>query len=291
MKIRLRPPITLFRFHCQSGEKAPGYVAGRGGSSLERCTNPSSGSGRGNFASRSDSQSRSRETMAMAVFVYGWFCCRSPEHRIRRRRPRPPAAAFLLPARPPSCTTWGCSPDCVTRAFSRSASAHMIGLVATTTGSTAHIPGSGPSRAIRCWRKWTARGSCSESGSRTPQTEQPGLLDRKQEHIKIYIDGRDRPALDVPLERILRVLIPISLDRSFRGVWGFRLVRADPVPERLQDRGARTGSPVLPDRPDQVAAGREVASFTEQPEPEDTGRAGAGGRALVAVLASTSQEN
>jgi Protein of unknown function (DUF2961) len=32
--------------------------------------------------------------------------------------------------------------------------------------------------------------------------EQPGLLDRKNEHIKIYLDGQAKPALDVPLEAI-----------------------------------------------------------------------------------------
>ena len=32
--------------------------------------------------------------------------------------------------------------------------------------------------------------------------EQPGLLDRKQEHIKIYLDGKAEPALDIPLETL-----------------------------------------------------------------------------------------
>lgn len=32
--------------------------------------------------------------------------------------------------------------------------------------------------------------------------DQPGLLDRKNEHIKIYLDGKPEPALDVPLETL-----------------------------------------------------------------------------------------
>src|SRR5208337_2338284 len=44
--------------------------------------------------------------------------------------------------------------------------------------------------------------------------EQPGLLDRKQEHVKIYLDGRDRPALDVPLETIFSGTHPTSLGLS-----------------------------------------------------------------------------
>jgi hypothetical protein len=32
--------------------------------------------------------------------------------------------------------------------------------------------------------------------------EKPGLLDRKAEHLKIYLDGRGAPALDIPLEQV-----------------------------------------------------------------------------------------
>ncbi|MBN2022966.1 MAG: DUF2961 domain-containing protein [Pirellulales bacterium] len=36
----------------------------------------------------------------------------------------------------------------------------------------------------------------------THSTGRPGLLNYKKEHLKIYVDGRDEPALDVPLEDI-----------------------------------------------------------------------------------------
>ncbi|MGZ3433355.1 MAG: hypothetical protein ACXWN0_16680, partial [Isosphaeraceae bacterium] len=52
--------------------------------------------------------------------------------------------------------------------------------------------------------------------------EQPGLLDRKQEHVKIYIDGRDRPALDVPLEMIFSGTHPhFPRPLVFEGSGGF----------------------------------------------------------------------
>ena len=99
--------------------------------------------------------------------------------------------------------------------------------------------------------------------------EKPGLLDRKQEHVKIYIDGRDRPALDVPLETIFSGTHPhFPRPLVFEGSGGFVSYVPIPVPERLQDPGGGAGCPVLPDRPVKLPAGADVASFTEQPGPE-----------------------
>ena len=52
--------------------------------------------------------------------------------------------------------------------------------------------------------------------------EEPGLLDRKGEHIRIYLDGSPEPALDVPLEK----LFDNSLERfptplAGQGIGGF----------------------------------------------------------------------
>ncbi len=99
--------------------------------------------------------------------------------------------------------------------------------------------------------------------------EQPGLLDRKQEHIKIYIDGRDRPALDVPLERIFTGTHPhFPRPLVSEGSGGF--VSYVPIPFRngckivVQGLGVRFYQIGLVKLP----AGAVVASFTEQPEPE-----------------------
>ena len=99
--------------------------------------------------------------------------------------------------------------------------------------------------------------------------EQPGLLDRKQEHVKIYIDGRDRPALDVPLEMIFSGTHPhFPRPLVFEGSGGF--VSYVPIPfqkgckilvEGLGVRFYQIGLIKLP-------AGADVTSFTEQPGPE-----------------------
>src|SRR5208283_3473233 len=99
--------------------------------------------------------------------------------------------------------------------------------------------------------------------------EQPGLLDRKQEHVKIYIDGRDRPALDVPLETIFSGTHPhFPRPLVCEGSGGF--VSYVPIPfqkgckilvEGLGVRFYQIGLIKLP-------AGADVTSFTEQPGPE-----------------------
>ena len=86
--------------------------------------------------------------------------------------------------------------------------------------------------------------------------EKPGLLDGKQEHLKIYLDGSDRPALDIPLEQVFSGTHPhFPRPLVFEGSGGYVVVRADPFPRRLQDRGAGTGRAVLPDQPAAAAAG------------------------------------
>ncbi len=99
--------------------------------------------------------------------------------------------------------------------------------------------------------------------------EQPGLLDRKQEHVKIYIDGRDRPALDVPLELIFSGTHPhFPRPLVCEGSGGF--VSYVPIPfqngckivvEGLGVRFYQIGLIKLP-------PGAKVTSFTEQPGPE-----------------------
>jgi len=42
----------------------------------------------------------------------------------------------------------------------------------------------------------------------THSTGKPGLLDRKKEHVKIYLDGQPKPALDVPLEDVFSGRLP-----------------------------------------------------------------------------------
>jgi len=100
--------------------------------------------------------------------------------------------------------------------------------------------------------------------------EKPGLLDRKKEHVKIYLDGRDRPALDVPLETIFSGAHPhFPRPLVFEGSGGF--VSYVPIPfregckilvEGLGVRFYQIGLIKLP-------AGTDVTSFTEQPGREE----------------------
>jgi len=99
--------------------------------------------------------------------------------------------------------------------------------------------------------------------------DKPGLLDRKQEHVKIYIDGRDRPVLDVPLETIFAGTHP-HFPRPLVGEGSGGFVSYVPIPfqqgckilvEGLGVRFYQIGLIKLP-------AGAAVTSFTEQPGPE-----------------------
>lgn len=96
--------------------------------------------------------------------------------------------------------------------------------------------------------------------------ERPGLLDRKNEHIKIYLDGQARPALDVPLEKIFSGEHPhFPRPLVSEGSGGF--VSYVPIPFRngckvvVEGEGVRffqIGVLALP-----TAEG--VATFTEEP--------------------------
>ncbi len=98
----------------------------------------------------------------------------------------------------------------------------------------------------------------------------PRLLDGKQEHIKIYLDGRDRPALDVPLEAIFSGTHPhFPRPLVFEGSGGF--VSYVPIPfqsgckilvEGLGVRFYQIGLVKLPTRV-------RVTSFTAEPSPEE----------------------
>jgi hypothetical protein len=99
--------------------------------------------------------------------------------------------------------------------------------------------------------------------------EHPGLLDGKQEHIKIYIDGLDWPVLDVPLEAIFGGTLPhfprpLVLEAS----GGF--VSYVPIPFQngckivVQGLGVRFYQIGLVRLP----AGSLLASFTAEPTPE-----------------------
>lgn len=96
--------------------------------------------------------------------------------------------------------------------------------------------------------------------------EHAGLLDRKNEHIKIYLDGQPKPALDVPLETIFSGAHPhFPRPLVTEGSGGF--VSYVPIPFRngckvvVEGQGVRfyqIGVLALP-----TAEG--VATFTEEP--------------------------
>ena len=99
--------------------------------------------------------------------------------------------------------------------------------------------------------------------------EHPGLLDRKHEHVKIYIDGRDRPVLDVPLEMLFSGSHPhFPRPLVLEGSGGF--VSYVPIPFQ---RGCKIVVDGLGVRFYQIGviklpAGADVASFSAQPGPE-----------------------
>jgi hypothetical protein len=123
-------------------------------------------------------------------------------------------------------------------------------------GNSVLAEASGPGVVQRIWFTHTAG-------------ESPGLLDRKQEHIKIYIDARERPVLDVPLESIFSGTHPhFPRPLVLEGSGGF--VSYVPIPFQngcrvvVEGMGVRFYQIELATLP----AGAKVAPFTEQPGPE-----------------------
>ena len=97
--------------------------------------------------------------------------------------------------------------------------------------------------------------------------EKPGLLDRKREHIKIYLDGRDRAALDIPLETLFSGTHPhFPRPLVSEGSGGF--VSYVPIPFQngckivVEGLGVRFYQISVLSLP----SGTTVKSFTEQPD-------------------------
>ncbi len=112
----------------------------------------------------------------------------------------------------------------------------------TTTVSRASIRSSAKKTATASWPKWKAPAASSECTSRIPNTAFPAFWDRKGEHIRIYLDGEKKPALDVPLEDIFYgKLEGFPKPVADVALGGLLLLRADPLPEELQGRGRRDG--------------------------------------------------
>ena len=99
--------------------------------------------------------------------------------------------------------------------------------------------------------------------------EQPGLLDHKHEHLKIYIDGVDRPALDIPLETLFSGTHPcFPRPLVSEGSGGF--VSYVPIPFRSGCKVVVEGQGVRFYQINLVALPAEstLRSFTATPEPE-----------------------
>ncbi len=100
--------------------------------------------------------------------------------------------------------------------------------------------------------------------------DRPGLLDGKSEHIKIYLDKKERPDLDVPLEMIFSGRHPhFPRPLVFEGSGGF--VSYVPIPFQS---GCRIVVEGLGVRFYQISlirlpAGTQLASFTAEPRPEE----------------------
>lgn len=102
--------------------------------------------------------------------------------------------------------------------------------------------------------------------------ERPGLLDHKHEHIKIFLDNIERPALDVPLETLFSGAHPhFPRPLVSEGSGGF--VSYVPVPFRrgckvlIEGQGVRfyqIGVLALPE-----SAAAAVTSFTAEPRSQE----------------------
>jgi hypothetical protein len=100
-------------------------------------------------------------------------------------------------------------------------------------------------------------------------SERPGLLDGKNEHIKVYLDGRAAPALDIPLEQLFSGTHPLfPRPLVSQGSGGF--VSYLPIPFRdgckilVHGRGVRFYQIGLVKLP----FGDGVLSFTDRPTEE-----------------------
>ncbi|MGC8642758.1 MAG: DUF2961 domain-containing protein [Isosphaeraceae bacterium] len=97
----------------------------------------------------------------------------------------------------------------------------------------------------------------------------PGLLGGKQEHVKIYLDGSDRPALDIPLELLFSGKHPhFPRPLVFEGSGGY--VSYVPIPFQSGCKVAVEGQGV---RFYQISLlrlppGTKVRTFTDQPGPD-----------------------
>jgi D-arabinan exo alpha-(1,3)/(1,5)-arabinofuranosidase (non-reducing end) len=103
--------------------------------------------------------------------------------------------------------------------------------------------------------------------------EKPGLLNGRQEHLKLYLDGSNRPSLDVPLELILSGSHPhFPRPLVFEGSGGY--VSYVPIPFQngckivVEGQGVRFYQINILRLP----PGTVVRSFTEEPGPQ-VGRA------------------
>ena len=113
--------------------------------------------------------------------------------------------------------------------------------------------------------------------------EKPGLLDGKQEHLKIYLDGSDRPALDIPLEQVFSGThphFPRPLVFEGSGDMSPMCRSRSRTAARWWSKGRAFGST----RSTCCGCPRALRSrsFTEQPGPERRSRSGARGGDLVA---------
>jgi hypothetical protein len=100
--------------------------------------------------------------------------------------------------------------------------------------------------------------------------DKPGLLDGKREHLKIYLDGREKPALEAPLEEIFTGAHPhFPRPLVFEGSGGY--VSYVPIPFQngckivVEGLGVRFYQINLVKLP----VGSVVRSFTQEPTPED----------------------
>ena len=113
--------------------------------------------------------------------------------------------------------------------------------------------------------------------------EKPGLLDGKQEHLRIYLDGSKQPAArHSPRTAFRGRPSPFPASFGLRGLGRLRVVRADPVPRRLQNRGRRAGGAVLSDQHPPAACGNSSAVVRRGARRRTCRRAGRRGGDMVA---------
>ena len=171
----------------------------------------------------------------------------------------------------PSCTTSASWPGCGIPGSRPSGSARTTGRAGITTGSRDLLEDPRGRRRLGA-RRAAGPGIVQRIWFTHTSGEKPGLLDGKNEHIKIYLDGRATPALDIPLEQLFSGKHPhFPSPLVIEGSGGF--VSYVPIPFRdgckivVEGRGVRFYQINLAKAP----GGRGITSFAEQP-----GRAGEG---------------